>query len=190
MPDEVENSGRSRRGVGFSRRLRRRFGGLAYRLTPLYRSLLVRPTVIAVTGSQGKSTAVRMTGQMLSERSPGLVVSYNNPVTMVAGAVRRVRPWDRFCVLELSGDAPGKLAKILPLVRPKIGVVTNVSMDHYKNFRGLDATAEEKGTLVAALPADGVAVLNVDDPHVRAMAGRTRARVLTYGLAEDAEVRG
>jgi UDP-N-acetylmuramoyl-tripeptide--D-alanyl-D-alanine ligase len=170
--------------------LHRFLAGLAFRATPLYRALLVRPLVIAVTGSQGKSTAVRMIGQMLAERSPRFVVSHHGPETMVAGTVRRVRPWHSHYVQELSGDAPGKLARILPMVRPKIGVVTNVSTDHFTNFRDLDVTAEEKGTLVAALPADGVAVLNADDPRVRAMAGRTRARVLTYGLAEEAEVRG
>jgi len=193
MPTKTGNQVRPGRKIRFGGRrgvLRRLFVRLAFRATPLYRYLLVRPLVIAVTGSQGKSTAVRMIGQMLAQRSSGEVVSPHGPETMVAGAVRRVRPWHSFYVQEVSGDAPGKLARVLPMVRPKIGVVTNVSMDHRKNFRSLDATAAEKGTLVEALPADGVAVLNTNDPHVRAMAARTRARVLTYGLAEDAEVRG
>jgi UDP-N-acetylmuramoyl-tripeptide--D-alanyl-D-alanine ligase len=154
--------------------------------------LLFRPVIIAVTGSQGKSATVRMTGQMLSDRGPGLTVYQKGPIraTTAAVSLRRMRPWYRFWVQELSGHDPGRLALALPMVRPKIGVVTNISMDHYANFRGLDATAEEKGTLVAALPPDGVAVLNADDPRVCAMATRTEARVLTFGLAEEAEVRG
>ena len=193
MPTETGKPARSGPDIGFAGRygvLHRLLVRLGFWTAPLYRRLLVRTLVIAVTGSQGKSAAVRMTGQMLTDRSSRLVVSHHNPPTMVAGALRRVRPWHSFYVQELSGDAPGKLAQVLPMVRPKIGVVTNVSKDHYKNFRDLDVTAEEKGRLVEVLPADGVAVLNADDPRVYAMAGRTRARVLTYGLAEDADVLG
>jgi UDP-N-acetylmuramoyl-tripeptide--D-alanyl-D-alanine ligase len=76
------------------------------------------------------------------------------------------------------------------MFRPAIGVVTRVGHDHYSAFRGLDATAREKATLIEGLPANGTAILNADDPRVLAMRELTKARVITYGLASDAMVRG
>jgi UDP-N-acetylmuramoyl-tripeptide--D-alanyl-D-alanine ligase len=83
----------------------------------------------------------------------------------------------------------GHIKKHTQILRPYIAIVTVVGSDHYKAFRSLEATAQEKGRLVESLPKRGVAVLNADDPHVRAMAARTRARVLTFGLASNADVR-
>ena len=85
---------------------------------------------------------------------------------------------------------PGFIAEHARIYRPQVGVVTVVGLDHYKSFRGRAGVAAEKGDLISALPADGVAVLNLDDPYVSAMANLTRARVLTYGLSEGADVRG
>jgi UDP-N-acetylmuramoyl-tripeptide--D-alanyl-D-alanine ligase len=89
----------------------------------------------------------------------------------------------------MSGDKPGALARLMRVVRPTVGVVTNVGYDHYRSFRGLDATAREKATLVRGLPAGGLAVLNADDPRVRAMAQHSVAPVMTYGMAPDADLR-
>ena len=74
-------------------------------------------------------------------------------------------------------------------VRP-IGVVTNIGTDHYSVFRDLDATAAHKGKLIAALPADGVAILNADDPRVLGMRSRCRGRVVTFGSSQPADVSG
>jgi UDP-N-acetylmuramoyl-tripeptide--D-alanyl-D-alanine ligase len=79
---------------------------------------------------------------------------------------------------------------MVAMFRPHIGVVTNVGHDHHSSFRTLEATAKEKGVLVEALPANGTAVLNADDPWVLAMRERTKAQVITYGLSEEAMVRG
>jgi UDP-N-acetylmuramoyl-tripeptide--D-alanyl-D-alanine ligase len=90
----------------------------------------------------------------------------------------------------VSGSSPGRIKPQARLLRPQIGVVTTVGSDHYKTFRSLEATAKEKGRLAESLPCNGVAILNADDPHVLAMATRTRARVVTYGLSPEAEIRG
>jgi len=71
-----------------------------------------------------------------------------------------------------------------------VSVVTTIGLDHYKAFRGADAAAAEKRKIVAALPPDGVAVLNRDDPRVMNMANDCNARVLSFGLGADAAVRG
>jgi UDP-N-acetylmuramyl pentapeptide synthase len=75
-------------------------------------------------------------------------------------------------------------------LKPQIGVVTHIGQDHYSSYRNLESTAAEKGKLVEALPVNGAAVLNADDPYVYEMRKRTRAQVITYGLSGDATVRG
>ena len=90
-----------------------------------------------------------------------------------------------------NSPAAGQVASgfMTKSLRPQIGVITTVGNDHYKNFRSLEATAQEKSRLVAFLPRRGTAILNADDPHVIAMRDRTRARVITYGLSREADVR-
>ncbi|HYO35479.1 MAG TPA: UDP-N-acetylmuramoyl-tripeptide--D-alanyl-D-alanine ligase, partial [Geodermatophilus sp.] len=75
------------------------------------------------------------------------------------------------------------------IARPDVGVVLNVGSAHLGEFGSADAIARAKGELVEALPEAGTAVLNADDPRVAAMAGRTRARVVTTGRSADAQVR-
>ena len=84
--------------------------------------------------------------------------------------------------------AGGEIADLARMARPKIGVVTAVHGVHMSRMGSLAAIEQAKGELVEALPSDGVAVLNQDDRRVRRMADRTAARVLTYGLAADADV--
>ena len=81
------------------------------------------------------------------------------------------------------------LERPLDLVKPRIGVVTNIGSDHISAFGSVEAIAAEKGKLIAALPSDGIAILNADDPNVLAMRSRCAGRVITYGLAPEAMVR-
>ena len=93
-------------------------------------------------------------------------------------------------VYETASIGPGSIARQLDILRPHIGVVTTIGTDHYREFRSLEAVAREKGDLVERLPPTGTAILNIDDPHIRAMASRTRARVVTFGLSPEADIRG
>src|SRR3546814_17218271 len=77
---------------------------------------------------------------------------------------------------------------MLRLVRPSIGVVTTIGDDHHKAFGSREAIAAERGKLIAALPAEGTAVLNADDPLVWAMRQRCKGRVIRYGLGEGADL--
>src|SRR5690606_16443433 len=103
----------------------------------------------------------------------------------------RARPWrHRFMVQEVSGNFPGAIAKSVSVLRPQVGIVTAVSGDHRKAFGGsFEAIAAEKGNLVRALPASGLAVLNADDPNVAAMAVYSPCRVATFGAKSDADLR-
>jgi UDP-N-acetylmuramoyl-tripeptide--D-alanyl-D-alanine ligase len=152
---------------------------------------LMRPdvTYVGVTGSCGKTTTTSLIGTVLSLQGECRTDARNGPERVIDN-ILTVGPKTRFCVQEISGSRPGRIRLQTRFLRPQIGVVTTVGSDHYKNFRGLEATAQEKSQLVAFLPRRGTAILNADDPHVIAMRNRTRARVLTYGLSREADVRG
>lgn len=155
-----------------------------------WRPLLARPLFIGVIGSVGKTTTKELLLQFLSlqGRVSGSPASLNL-LPEVAKTVLRVRPGQDFCVTELSEDRPGIVDQSLALLRPAIGIVTVVEKDHWTAYHSLDAIAAEMGKLVAALPETGTAVLNADDARVKAMAAQCTARVITYGLSADADLR-
>jgi UDP-N-acetylmuramyl pentapeptide synthase len=162
----------------------------SYALAARHRKASWQTLFIGVTGSAAKTSTKDLIWAALSARSLG----HKNPGThnaahWVPRTVLQVRPDHDFCVMELGATGPGSLDRAIGLVRPKVAVVTNVGGDHRSAFRSLEATAKEKGKLVAALPPNGLAVLNADDPLVLAMQARSKARVITYGLAESADVR-
>ncbi len=162
-------------------------------LAPRYRRLaLRRATVIGVTGSCGKTTTKEMIAAVLETRLTGRRTRGNDKASpFVERAIARTMPWDDFCVVEMTMASGGAIVfdDILRTIRPEIGVVTAIGTDHLSWFGSAEAVAAQKGNLVAALPASGTAVLNADDPLVRDMARRSRARVITYGVAQDADLR-
>ena len=144
---------------------------------------------VGVTGSCGKTTTTRLIGAVLSSDGPCYVGAGFDGVGTTMPDLTGLPADSKFCAYELYGTRPGRLKPALRILRPEIGVVTTVGRDHYKNFRTLEATAQEKGKLVEFLAPQGTAILNIDDPNVRPMTARTRARVLTYGCAPDADIR-
>lgn len=161
------------------------------RAARLYRRALGGRPFVGVTGSVAKSTTVKLAGDVLAALGAGYVTPLGgNAGPHLPRQVLAVRPWHRSAVFEMSGHHPGALDDPIAAVRPTVGVVTWIGLDHWKAFRDPAATAAEKGKLVACLPPSGRAVLNADDPAVAAMAARTRAPVLTFGRAVDADVRG
>ena len=111
----------------------------------------------------------------------------DNILYPTARTLMRVAPWTQYCVQEVGLSEAGNFEPILRLLRPRVGVVTNIGMDH---LRSREQVAEEKGKLIGCLPADGLAVLNTDDELVAGMASRTQARVVTYGFDKDADYCG
>ncbi|GEE00294.1 UDP-N-acetylmuramoyl-tripeptide--D-alanyl-D-alanine ligase [Gordonia spumicola] len=148
------------------------------------------PRVVGVTGSVGKtSTKDLLAGALATTyRTAASEKSFNNelglPLTLLGA------PDDtEAVVLEMGARGVGHIALLCDIASPTVGVITRVEAVHLEMFGTLDDIATAKGELVESLPADGVAVLNADHPVVRGMRDRTRARVLTYGVADDADVR-
>jgi UDP-N-acetylmuramoyl-tripeptide--D-alanyl-D-alanine ligase len=157
----------------------------------LWRRVLGRTCFIGVTGSAGKTTTKDLLHAALATRYRCAKNSDSqNVLYPIARTLLTVGPQAQFCVHEVGASERGRFDAMVALLRPTVGVVTNVGSDHYKAFRGREGVAAEKGKLIACLPADGLAVLNADDDLVAAMAANCRARVVTYGLHKQADFRG
>ncbi len=139
--------------------------------------------IIGVTGSVGKTTTKEAIAGVLAGRYPVFRNRANyNGLYGLPIALGELAPHHRIAVLEMAADHFGEMARLCEIAPPQIAVVTTVEPAHLETFGSLEAIAREKGELVAALPADGLAILNADDPRVAAMRGRTTARVLTFGM--------
>ncbi|SCD39580.1 UDP-N-acetylmuramoyl-tripeptide--D-alanyl-D-alanine ligase [Streptomyces sp. SolWspMP-sol7th] len=135
--------------------------------------------VIAMTGSAGKTSTKDLIAQLLSRRGPTVWPpgNLNNEIGLPLTALR-VTEETRHLVLEMGARGIGHIRYLTSLTPPSIGIVLNVGSAHIGEFGGKEKIAEAKGEMVEALPESGLAVLNADDPLVRGMAPRTRARVL------------
>lgn len=147
-------------------------------------------TVVGLTGSAGKTTTKDLTAALVRELGPTVAPpgSFNTEIGY-PHTVLRAGPDTRYLVLEQGARGVGHIAALCEIAPPRIGAVLNVGSAHLGEFGSKEAIATAKGELVEALPADGVAILNADDPLVRAMRERTAARVVTFGQAEDADLR-
>jgi len=147
--------------------------------------------VVAITGSNGKTTTKEMCAAILSvsapcHRTPGnLNNQYGLPLTLLGRSEA-----DRSLVVELGMNHRGEIAQLLEIAKPTVGVITNVGTAHIEFLGSREEIAREKGDLVEQLPAEGTAVLNADDPLVLAQRDRTSARVISFGTAIDADVHG
>ena len=147
-------------------------------------------TVIGITGSSGKTSTKDLLAAVLSASAPTVapVGSLNSEVG-VPLTVFRVEPDTRYLVVEMGARGVGHIQYLTTIAPPSIGVELNVGSAHVGEFGSREAIGRAKAELVAALPADGLAVLNADDPVVRAMAGSTSARVQLVGTGAEAQVR-
>jgi UDP-N-acetylmuramoyl-tripeptide--D-alanyl-D-alanine ligase len=147
-------------------------------------------TVVGITGSTGKTCTKDFAAAVLGGRFDVLAspASFNNevglPLTLLSAG-----DGTEVVVCEMGARGVGHVARLCRVARPAIGIVTNVGVAHLELFGSRKNIVRAKAELVEALPADGVAVLNVDDPVVRGYALRTAARVVTFGLAQEADVR-
>lgn len=153
------------------------------------RTALRRVRIVAVTGSVGKTTTVRMLLAVLGLPLTELLRLLLNGMWAVPRRLLEIGPGARWAVIEIGIDRAGLMARQADAVAPDIAVITAVAGEHLETLGSLDAIAREKVRLLAGLRPGGVAVLNGDDPRVRAMAPAARGQVWTFGFGPDNDVR-
>jgi len=148
------------------------------------------PVVVGITGSNGKTTVKEMVASIL--RPVGEVLAtrgnYNNelglPLSLFA-----LEPKHRFAVLEMGASKAGDIAYLAGIAHPDVGLVTNIGPAHLGGFGSFEGVARAKGEIYAALPADGCAVINADEPWQEIWRSANKAsRVLTFGKGAGADV--
>lgn len=143
-------------------------------------------TVLAVTGSQGKTTTKDLLAAVLSEFGTTVATqaSYNNEIGLPL-TVLRATSQTQYLVLEMGARGPGHIRTLTQIAPPDIALVVNVGAAHLGEFGTIEDTAQAKGEIVEGLAAGGLAVLNADDPRVLEMAGRAPDGVRTFGTGES-----
>ncbi|WP_034269225.1 UDP-N-acetylmuramoyl-tripeptide--D-alanyl-D-alanine ligase [Actinospica robiniae] len=159
----------------------------------LAREVLLRltgTTVIALTGSSGKTSTKDMLGQVLSGHGPTVFTegSFNNEKGLPLTVLRADQD-TKFLVLEMGARGIGHIKYLCELAPPRVGLVLNIGSAHAGEFGSKEQTALAKGELIEALPPEGLAVLNADDPYVAEMEVRTVAETITFGEHPSARVR-
>jgi UDP-N-acetylmuramoyl-tripeptide--D-alanyl-D-alanine ligase len=160
-------------------------------LAAAWRAALPATEVVGVTGNVGKTTTKLMAASVLAKRYrvQASELNYNNEIG-VPLCLLELEPATERAVIEHGMYTTGEIALLCEWTRPRIGVVLNVGPVHLERAGSLETIARAKRELVEALPREGHALLNADDPTVAAMAGHTAARVWRFGTAADADVRG
>lgn len=146
--------------------------------------------IVGITGSSGKTSTKDLAAQVIAHLGETIapIASYNSEVG-VPLTVCRLTESTQYLVAEMGASGVGHIEFLTAVAPPRIGVVLNVGTAHLGEFGSREAIAHTKAELIRALPADGLAVLNADDPVVVAMAEQSSARVQTVGLSPDADVR-
>ena len=147
--------------------------------------------LVAVTGSNGKTTTKDMVASVLAARWRTLKTdgNYNNRIG-VPHTLFRLTARHQAAVIEMGVDHRGQTTRLCEIVRPTIGLITNIGPDHLEFFGGMEGSAQAKAELLDMLPLEGTAVLNADDPYFDYLAARARCRVVSFGLSDRAQVRG
>tara|TARA_E500000305_G_scaffold21563_1_gene16429 strand:- start:13874 stop:15784 length:1911 start_codon:yes stop_codon:yes gene_type:complete len=154
------------------------------------RSVLGKVEFIGITGSAGKTTTKDLCAGILSDKGPVTKTQQSsNEPAMVANTVVATRPGDRYSVVEVSGGEPRAMNWPLRLFTPSIAVVTLIQREHARSDFGLEDIATEKFRLVQALPKDGIAILNIDDPLLLERGRHCRRKVIWVGRSEGATLR-
>ena len=146
--------------------------------------------VVAVTGSNGKTTTKEMVASVLAHRWRILKTEGNlNNRLGVPQTLFRLHTRHQGAVIEMGVDNVGQTTRLCEIATPTIGIITNIGPDHLEFFGSMDVSAQAKGELLDRLQADGTAILNADDSYYDYLAARARCRVVSFGLSVNADVR-
>ena len=146
--------------------------------------------VVAITGSNGKTTVKEIAAHLLKRKYTVLKApdSYNNEIGLPL-TLLNLTPLQEVAVLEVGTNAPGEVKRLAEISRPSLGVITNIGEAHIEYLGSREKIAREKGELFLPLRQEDKAVLNEDDSWVRKIKEKTEAQVITYGIEEKADFR-
>ncbi len=146
-------------------------------------------TVVGITGSVGKTSSKELIAAVLRQRYPTLWTpgNYNNEIGLPLSLLR-LNQSHRYAVLEMGFYVEGEIAQLCRIAQPHIGVITNIGPIHLERAGSMEAIFRGKSELIRALPPDGWAVLNWDDPWVQRMAEHSPAPMFKYGLTPEADL--
>ena len=160
------------------------------RLAAIWRERFRGP-LIAITGSNGKTTVKEMVRAILAQSGPTLATigNLNNDIGAPLTLLRLEPAFHRAVVVEMGANHPGEIAFLAALARPTVAVVNNAGPAHLEGFGSVAGVAQAKGEIYDALSADGVAIINADDPHASLWRKLTKKRnVLDFGLIQPAAI--
>ena len=146
--------------------------------------------LVAVTGSNGKTTAKEMVSHVVARRWRTLKTegNYNNSIGVPKTLFRLTGRYEA-AVIEMGVDQERQTTRLCEMAQPTVGVITNVGPDHLEFFGTIQGSARAKAELLPALPREGVVVLNADDAFFKTFARKAKCRVVSYGISPKADVR-
>ena len=149
-----------------------------------------RACIVGITGSNGKTTTREMASAILKRNFTVLqnAANENNRIG-VPKTLLRLSDRHEFAIIEMGTSEPGEIAELARIAGPQCGVLTSISESHLSGLRDLDGVIAEKGELLAALPGDGIAIVNYDDPRCVLASKRADCRVVSYGTDLRCELR-
>lgn len=146
------------------------------------------PTILAITGTNGKTTTKEMIANLFSNHYPTLrsEKSFNNliglPITLLHLSAQH-----RMAVVEMGTSSPGEIRALSQICLPKMGLITNIGPAHLENLVSLRQVAQAKLELLEALPSTGIGFLNADDPYLRFQSILPSERVVTFGVKRNSD---
>ncbi len=144
--------------------------------------------IVGVAGSNGKTTVKEMVAAILERRGATLATRGNlNNHIGVPLTLHRLEPAHRHAVIEIGANHPGEVAALVELTRPTVGLITNAGAEHLEGFGSIEGVARAEGEMVAGLEPAATAVINADDAFAALWRGMSRARVVTFGVANAAD---
>lgn len=157
-------------------------------LAYVWRRLMFRTTIIAITGSAGKTTAKDCLAAILETQAATIKTNQNNNTFIgITRAILSLRWHHKFLVVEVGTDSPGTIKQMARMIRPDIAIILNIKRDHTQSFATLEDTAKEKSQLLCYLKNTGTAVLNCDDPLVKDMAKDCHVPHVFFGASNEAQ---
>lgn len=172
-------------------------GAALLKLAAAYRKTLETTKVIAVAGSNGKTTTTRLISAVLAKslRGSASAKSFNNAIGVpltILGAKRS----DQYLICEVGTNAPGEIATLASVVQPDIAVITSIGREHLEGLASLQGVAQEEASLLRGLRPGGVAILTADSPELAEVLRRDFAKaasgsggLITFGFGDHADLR-